>query len=126
VVVAVALDAAGERPLGGAGPAVIDPASRFRVDIAVPLLDARLSLVDASGAMVAAQGDVELGSSWARFSLAPSEPLAAGSDYALRLDGAVAAAMHDGDGRAYAPAQWPVRTAGEKPRPEPQRKRRAR
>jgi hypothetical protein len=117
VTAAVVADAGGERPLAGAAPAVVEPACRFRVEVAVPLLDARLSLLDGGGRMVAGEASIEIGPSWAKFTFAPAEPLAPGADYALRLDGALQSAAHDGDGRAYAPSTWPVRSAGEKPPP---------
>jgi hypothetical protein len=110
-----------ELPLAKAAQTLIEPASQFRVEVSVPLHDARLSLLDGSGAMVAATGGAEIGAGWTHLTLTPEAPLAPGSSYALKLDGAVERSPHGPDGRAYAPAHWPLLTSGEKPKAEPKK-----
>jgi hypothetical protein len=110
-----------EQPLERGAITVVEVSSHFAVEVAVALQDARLSLLDADGAMVAAAGGAEIGGKRTRFTLAPEEPLVTGSEYALRLDGALRRTAHDPEGRPYAPATWPLLTAGEKPKPEPRR-----
>lgn len=109
---------------------VVDPGAHFRLDLVVPSSDARLALLDANDALVAAAGTHEVGAT-TRLTLAPSEPLRPGSRYTLRLDGAATREFHDGAGKAYAPAALAVLVAGTPPPPEPKpqparRKRRAR
>jgi hypothetical protein len=109
-------------------PATVDPAVRFQVDVAVPLVDARLALVDSGDAMVAAAESHEIGATWSRFTLVPEAPLRPGSTYSLRLDGAADREAHDSDGRTYQITAWEIRTTGEppppeKPAPKPKRRR---
>jgi hypothetical protein len=117
--VATATSAGGVLPLAPGSVTVIEVGARFQVEVAVALQDARLSLQDHDGAMIPAAGGAEIGASWTRFTLEPEAPLAPGSEYVLRLDGAVRRAAHGPDGKPYAPATWALLTAGEKPRPEP-------
>jgi hypothetical protein len=118
---ASAIAAGGDQPLARDAPTTIESASRFRVEVAVPLQDGRLALLDAAGAMVASAGHEEIGASWARYTIAPTAPLVPGSAYALRLDGAVDRSPRDAEGRVYAPAVWPLKTSGERPKPEPKK-----
>jgi hypothetical protein len=97
---------------------VVDPAVQFQVEVAVPLVDARLALLDSADAMIAAVESHEIGASWSRFTLAPDAPLRPGSSYSLRLDGAAEREAHDSEGRTYQITAWDVRIAGEPPPPE--------
>jgi hypothetical protein len=97
----------------------VDPAARFQVELAVPLIDARLALVDSDDALVAAAESHEIGATWSRFLLVPDAPLRPGTKYALRIDGASDREAHDADGRAYQITVWELRTTGEPPPPEP-------
>jgi len=119
VTAAVALVGATPTTITFDGAVVVDPAVRFQVDVAVPLVDARLALVDSADAMVAAVESHEIGASWSRFTLAPGAPLRPGTTYSLRLDGAAEREAHDSDGRAYQIVVWRIRTSGEPPPPEP-------
>ena len=103
------------QPLARDAATTVDPAAAFTVEVPVALLDARLSLLDRAGAMVPASGGAEIAAAAARFTLAPDAPLAAGEDYALRLDGAVAQTARDREGRAYGPASWTVRVTAAAP-----------
>jgi hypothetical protein len=98
----------------------VDPAATFEVELAPRLDDARLVLVDAAGAHVAAK-DVREGAATTRLTLAPATPLVPGSRYVLRVDGAAVREMHDGDGRAFEPLGFAVLVAGTPPPPEPKK-----
>ncbi|GAO03262.1 hypothetical protein PSR1_02145 [Anaeromyxobacter sp. PSR-1] len=109
---------------------MVDPGAHFRLDLTVASADARLVLLDANDAAVAAAGTHDVGTT-TRLTLSPSEPLRPGSRYTLRLDGASTREFHDAAGKAYAPAGLAVLVAGTPPPPEPKpqpakRKRRAR
>jgi hypothetical protein len=108
---------------GDGGAALVDPASSFRVEVAARIPDARLSLLDAQDAVVPADGTAEVAGT-SRFSLAPIARLRPGSRYTLRLDGALGREIHDAQGRAFLPASFALRTAGDPPAPPPARKRR--
>jgi hypothetical protein len=118
VTAAVALFGDATTPVVFNEPSLVDPAVRFQVDVAVPLVDARLALVDSGDAMVAAAESHEIGSTWSRFTLVPEAPLRPGSTYSLRLDGAADREAHDSDGRTYQVTVWEIRTTGEPPPPE--------
>ncbi len=113
--------------LSPASETVIDPGATFEVELAPRLPDARIALVDAAEAHVAAK-DVREVAATTRLTLAPEAPLTPGSRYVLRIDGADVREMHDADGRAFAPIGFPVLVAGTPPTPErkapPKRKRR--
>lgn len=126
----VALEPGGATlPLALQGETVVDPGAHFRLDLTVASADARLALLDANDAAVAAAGTHDVGAT-TRLTLSPSEPLRPGSRYTLRLDGASTREFHDAAGKAYAPAGLTVLVAGTPPPPEPKaqpkRKRRAR
>jgi hypothetical protein len=123
---AAASGAGGAQPLARDTVTVVEVGARFQVEVAVALQDARLSLQDRDGAMIPAAGGTEIGATWARFTLAPDAPLAPGSEYTLRLEGALRRTARDAEGRDYAPATWPLLTAGEKPPPEPRKAERRR
>ncbi len=108
---------------GDGGATLVDPASSFRVEVAARVPDARLSLLDAQDAVVPADGTAEVAGT-SRFSLAPIARLRPGSGYTLRLDGALGREIHDAQGRAFLPASFALRTAGDPPAPPPVRKRR--
>lgn len=114
---AVAADAGVPMSRDG-GPTLVDPASSFRVEVAARLADARLSLLDAQDAVVPADGTAEVAGS-SRFALAPAARLRPGSAYTLRLDGALGREVHDAQGRAFLPASFALRTAGDPPAPAP-------
>jgi hypothetical protein len=59
-----------------------------------------------------------------RHALTPAAPLRPGSGYTLRLDGALGREIHDAEGRAFLPASFPLRAAGDPPSPTPARKNR--
>jgi hypothetical protein len=99
---------------------VVDPASTFEVEIAARLHDARLVLLDAADAHVAA-GDVREVGSATRLTLAPAAPLVPGSRYVLRVDGAARRETHDAEGRAFAPLAFPLLAAGTPPTPAPKK-----
>jgi hypothetical protein len=101
-------------PLAPAEETVVDAGATFRIEIAGALSDARLVLLDAANAMVAASGTREVGDA-STFTLAPSTPLVPGSRYALRLDGARTRELHDATGRAFAPMSLAILVAGEPP-----------
>lgn len=115
---AVSLEPGGAVPLTGGTRTVVDPAATFRVELAAPVPDARLLLLDGSDALVAAEGGHEIGAS-TRLTLAPAAPLVPGSRYTLRLDGAVTRELHATDGRVFAPVAHPLLVAGTPPKPEP-------
>jgi hypothetical protein len=118
VTSAVALAGAEPSPLSFDQPVVVDPAVQFQVEVAVPLVDARLALLDSADAMIAGVESHEIGASWSRFTLAPDAPLRPGSTYSLRLDGAAEREAHDSEGRTYQITAWDLRIAGEPPPPE--------
>jgi hypothetical protein len=98
-------------PLLGEGPVVVDPGSRFRVVLRRRLPDARLVLLDAADAIVAAEGGRVLGEG-TTLTLAPSRRLAAGGLYVLRVDGTATREVHDEKGNAFLPLSAPVTAAG--------------
>jgi hypothetical protein len=97
--------------------ATVAPGSSFRVELPVALPDARLSLLDASDAMVASTGSREVGQA-TLLTLKPSAELPPGARLRLRVDGAASLELHGTDGRRFAPLEWPVLVAGD---PEPVR-----
>jgi hypothetical protein len=126
---AVALEPTGTSiPLGGEPDTVVDPSASFRVELAGSLADARLVLLDALDAHVAASAAQEVAST-TRLTLAPTAPLTPGSRYTLRVEGASTREAHDAAGKAYAPVSMAILAAGAPPPPDqkrkPQRKRRA-
>lgn len=104
------------------GTTLVDPASSFRVEVAAGLVDARLSLLDAQAALVPADGTAEVAGA-SRYALVPAAGLRPGAAYTLRLEGALGREIHDARGRAFLPASFALRTAGDPP-PAPARKRR--
>jgi hypothetical protein len=114
----VALEPAARTALTPTAETVVDPASTFQVELAPRLPDARIALVDAAEAHVAAK-DVREVAATTRLTLSPEAPLAPGARYVLRIDGAAVREMHDADGRAFAPIGFPVLVAGTPPPPEP-------
>jgi hypothetical protein len=119
-------DGSSPTPLSPDGETVVDPASRFRVVLAGASRDARLLLLDATGAAVPASEATEVGAA-TTLTLAPSTALTPGSRYQLRLDGAVGRELHLGD-KGYPPSRYALRAAGEPPpsqaKAAPKRKRR--
>jgi hypothetical protein len=101
--------------LGAESEPLIDPAATFRLVLAGACKDARLLLLDASGAAVPSSASVEVGETTV-LTLSPAGGLTPGSRYLLRLDGVAERNLHLGD-RAYTPATYPVRAAGEAPPP---------
>jgi hypothetical protein len=118
----VAVTAGQELALPRDGSAQLDPGASLRVEIAVPLTDARLALHDEADAMVVSTGTTEIGGATTRLRLTPAEPLRPGSTYLLRLDGATTREAHDATGRAYAPFTLKLRTTGERPPPPPKKR----
>ena len=98
-------------PLPAEGEAAVDPSTSFRVILSAPSKDARLALLDASDAAVAAVATTEVGQGTV-LALAPSAPLVPGARYRLRLDGAVGRELHAGE-RAYLPVSWGLRATGQ-------------
>ncbi len=117
---AIAREPAGTTPLSAAGETGVDPASTFEVELVPRLADARIVLVDAAEAHVAAKDVRELTAS-TRLTLAPEAPLVPGSRYVLRADGTSQREMHDADGRAFAPVGFAILVAGTPPPPEPKK-----
>jgi hypothetical protein len=94
----------------------VDPRAVFRVELPIPLPDARLSLLDGD-AMVASSGGREVGLATV-LTLTPSVKLAPGARLRLRVDGAATRELHADDGRRFAPLEWPVVVTGD---PEPKK-----
>ncbi len=110
------------QPLARDGVTTVEPSARFRVEVGARLGDARLSLLDAQDAMVAADGTTEA-TATTRFALAPAAPLRPGSSYTLRLDGAEGRLVRAEDGRSFEPASLAVRASGVPPAPARKAKR---
>jgi hypothetical protein len=98
---------------GGANEDV-SPDSRFEVDLP-RLADFRVRLLDEGERAVASTDRASL-TERLRYELAPEEPLAPGSRYALVVDGLKAELATDEQGRAYELLRLELRTSGEKPR----------
>jgi hypothetical protein len=96
---------------------VVEPDDRFRLELREGSHDARLVLLDASDAVVPSSATHEIGDE-TRLTLTPSQPMVPGSRYVLRLDGAVQRELHAAD-RAYTPALYRLRVAGDPPAPLP-------
>ncbi len=110
-------DPATPAPLAPEGETVVDPGARFRVALAGACRDARLLLFDGTGAAVPSTETAEVGPSTVR-TLTPAAALTPGSRYQLRLDGAAGRELHLAD-RAYPPARYTLRAAGDPPPPAP-------
>jgi hypothetical protein len=104
-------------PLAPEEESLLDPAASFRLELAGPSHDARLVLLDASGAAVPATGRGEIGEATVLF-LTPSAPLTPGARYQLRLDGAVTRDFHVGDA-PHPPVAFALKVIGEPPAPAP-------
>jgi hypothetical protein len=117
------VDGAGETALHKDGESLVAPGARFRLDLAAPLADARLSLYDAQEALVASEATTEIGSQSSRFTLAPARPLRPGARYALRIEGASGKELHDLGGSAYRPLALSLRVVGDPPPPAPARRK---
>ena len=89
--------------------------SRFELELGA-LKDVRVRLFDESDKAVPSTDKLELGQT-SRYFLAPNEPLAPGSGYALVVDGLRAWEPTDGSGKSLQPARVGMRTAGDKPMP---------
>jgi len=100
--------------LAARGETAVEPRAIFRVELQVPLADARLSLLDAGDALVASAGTREIGAATI-LTLTPAVALPAGARYRLRVDGAASRELQAADGRRFAPVEWPVVVAGEPP-----------
>jgi len=109
-------------PLSAAGETAIDPSATFRVTLSGRSLDARLALYDGSDAAVPSTATAEVGET-TLLTLSPTVPLTPGSSYELRVDGAVTREIHLG-GRAYTPAIYALRAAGDALPPKPAKKTR--
>ncbi len=108
--------------LATAGENVVAAGATFEVELSMRADDARLVLLDARDALVPATATREVGAA-TLLTLAPAAPLAPGSRYALRVDGAVAREFHDAGGRAFSPLTHPLLVAGTTPSPpEPRSK----
>lgn len=92
---------------------VVHAASTFRVVLEGRLADARLSLLDGGDSLVASEGTREVGAR-TTLALTPAAPLAPGTPYQLRLDGASSREVHDAEGHALEPLSLPLLVAGEK------------
>lgn len=127
LVSAEAIEPGGARvPLSPKVEAIVEPVSTFRVVLPGRSDDARLSLLDASDALVPATGTREVGEQTV-LTVAPRAPLTPASHYLLRVDGARARDLHDAAGRAAGPVELPMVVAGSAPEPVkkgPGRKRR--
>jgi hypothetical protein len=119
---AVSLEPAGPSPLSSADENVVDPAATFRVELAAPLPDVRLVLLDERDALVPCTSSREVGAATA-LALAPSAPLVPASRYQLRLEGLASRDARDGSGRAFVPVSFALVVAGDPP-PPPRRRRR--
>jgi hypothetical protein len=102
---------------------VIDPDATFRVVLAGASQDARLLLLDASGAAVPSAETREVGSTTV-LTLTPAAALVPAGRYQLRLEGVLGREIHVG-GQAHAPSRWELRVAGDPP-PPPARKKKGR
>ena len=120
---AISLEAAGPVPLSAEGETVVDPAATFRVDLAAPVADVRLVLLDDRDALVPCTSSREVGAATGLV-LAPSAPLVPASRYELRLEGIASREPRDGSGRAFLPASFALVVAGDPPPPPPRRRRR--
>jgi hypothetical protein len=100
-----------------AAETVVAPGSSFRVELPVAIPDARLSLLDASDAMVPSTGSREVGQA-TLLTLQPAVEPPPGARLRLRVDGAATLELHGADGRRFAPLEWPLLVAGD---PEPVR-----
>jgi hypothetical protein len=110
---AVALAAVGSTStaLVAGSETAVDPRSRFRVELPLPLPDARLSLLDGGDALVPSTGSRETGQTTV-LALTPAAALAAGARFRLRVDGAATRELQAAEGRRFAPLEWPVVVAG--------------
>jgi hypothetical protein len=109
--VAVAASGSASTPLVAGSETAVDPRSSFRVELPMPLPDARLSLLDGGDAMVASTGSREVGPATV-LALTPAAALAVGARLRLRVDGAATRELQAADGRRFAPLEWPVVVAG--------------
>lgn len=104
---------------------LIDPDATFRVVLAGASQDARLLLLDASGAAVPGAETRDVGAATV-LTLTPAAALVPAGRYQLRLDGVLGRELHVGS-QAYAPARWELRVAGDPPPPPaPVKKKRGR
>ncbi len=93
----------------------LSPEARFEIDLP-RLADFRVRLLDESDRVVASSDRAELGERL-RYQLAPSEPLAPGSRFALVVDGLKSDLPSDDQGRPYELLRIELKTSGEKPKP---------
>ncbi len=115
--VALATSGSASTTLVAGSETAVDARSSFRVELPMPLPDARLSLLDGGDAMVASTGSREVGPATV-LALTPAAALAAGARLRLRVDGAATRELQAADGRRFAPLEWPVVVAGA---PEPKK-----
>ncbi|HYQ80396.1 MAG TPA: hypothetical protein VEP68_02785 [Anaeromyxobacteraceae bacterium] len=109
-------------PLSRDAVTAVDPSARFRLEVGARLTEARLSLLDAQEAMVAADGAVEAAAT-TRFTLTPAAPLRPGSSYTLRLEGAEGRLLSAEGGGTWEPLSLALRTSGALPAPQRKGKR---
>ena len=109
--VALATSGSASTTLVAGSETAVDARSSFRVELPMPLPDARLSLLDGGDAMVASTGSREVGPATV-LALTPAAALTAGARLRLRVDGAATRELQAADGRRFAPLEWPVVVAG--------------
>jgi len=109
---ALAVVGAALTPLDVGGETSVHPRATFRVELPPALADARLSLLDASDAMLPSSGTREVGLATV-LTLSPTVALPPGARLRLRVDGAATRELHAADGRRFGPLEWQVVVAGE-------------
>lgn len=110
--------------LAATAETLVDPDATFRVVLAGACEDARLLLLDGSGAAVPGAETREVGPATI-LTLTPAAALVPAGRYQLRLDGVVGRELHVGT-QAVAPARWQLRVAGDPPPPPAVKKKKAR
>jgi hypothetical protein len=95
----------------------VAPEARFELEMPA-LRDVRVRLFDDDDKAVPSTDRLELGQR-TRYTLDPNEPLAAGSLYALAIDGQSGEYATDPSGRSYRTIRIELKTSGEKAAPPP-------
>jgi hypothetical protein len=104
--------------LGDAGVLALESANSLELTSPIPLLGARVRLLDWTDAVVAGDDELEVSDAGFRYRIQPLQPLKSGRGYSVLVDAESTDQFTDAYGRSHDELRVPLRIAGEV-QPEP-------